>query len=79
MANKYEVGQKIIIVPAKDQHAPSRGVDIQSYAGEVGKITDYYWISLDRGTKVFYIYTVRIQTGSKEIVVHEDELEACTV
>jgi len=79
MANKYEIGQKVVIVPVKNRHASSRGVDIQLYAGEVGKVTDFYWISLDRGTKVFYTYTVRIKTGNKEIVVHEDELESCTV
>lgn len=78
MAAKYAIGQKVIIRPASNQHLPLRDSDLQRYAGQSGKVADYYWITLDRGARVFYIYTVQIGTSHKEVVLHEDELEAYT-
>lgn len=79
MTSKYSVGQKVIISPVHNQHLSSRDYDLEQYAGQTGEITDYYSITLDRGAKVFYIYTVRIGTSHKEVVLHEDELEAYIV
>ena len=75
MAPKYGIGQKVIIRPIKEPSSP-RESDIESYAGQVGEVSDYYWIS-PRTSTVFYMYTVRIGTGYKEVVLHEDEIEAC--
>ena len=76
MAPKYEIGWKVIITPVGGQHLSPRDSDIEPYAGHSGTIIDHYWIS--RGAEVFYIYTVRVGNGNKEVVVHEDELEAYT-
>ena len=75
MAPKYEIGQKVIITPVKNQHLSPRDSDIEAYAGKSGKITDCYWISTGRG-EVFYIYTVRIEADGKDVVLHEDEIQA---
>ena len=74
MASRYKKGQKVTIVPSKDQPASPRDADIEPYIGQSGKIVDYYWVC--PGTEVFYIYTVRIVNSKKEVVVHEDEIEA---
>ncbi|MFC1940716.1 hypothetical protein ACFLXO_08580 [Chloroflexota bacterium] len=73
MAPKYEVGQKVIVVPPSDQLSV-RDSNLERYAGQSGQITDHHWIDRDR--EVFYIYTVRIDTDNKEVILHEDELEA---
>ncbi|MFC2025529.1 hypothetical protein ACFLTG_03895 [Chloroflexota bacterium] len=78
MAPKYDIGQKVIITPVNDRQLSPRGSDLEQYRDQSGEVTDYYWIRLEMGTKVFYIYTVRIGTGHKEVVLHEDELEAYT-
>ena len=75
MAPKYEVGQKVIVMPASDQLS-ARDSNLERYAGQSGQITDYHWIDKDRGTDVFYIYSVRIDSDNKEVVLHEDELKA---
>jgi len=75
MAPKYEKGQKVIITPAKYQRLSPRDSDIEAYAGRSGKVTDYYWISTGRG-EAFYIYTVRLEADDKDIVLHEDEMQA---
>ena len=72
---KYEIGQKVIMMPVKNPRLSPRDSDLARYTGQPGEVADYYWISLDRGTKVFYIYTVRVGTGYDEVVLHEDELE----
>ena len=78
MAPKYEIGQKVIIRPVSDQPLSLRESDIESYTGQVGEISNYYWIS-PRNGKIFYIYNVRVGTDLKELVLYEDELEACLV
>lgn len=75
MAPKYGIGQKVVITPAKDQHSSLRDSDLEPFAGRVGEIANYYWLSRSQG-KVFYIYTVQLETDYKEVVLHEDELEA---
>ena len=73
MAPKYEIGQKVIITPVKNQHLSPRDSDIGTYAGKSGKVTDYYWISTAKG-EIFYMYTVQIEIDRKDIVLHEDEM-----
>ena len=75
MVSKYDIGQKVMITPVREHLSP-RGSDLELYAGQSGEITDYHWISLDRGAKVVYIYTVRIENSEVEIILHEDELQA---
>jgi hypothetical protein len=72
---KYEIGQKVIIRPVSEQALSARESDIESYAGKVGEVSNYYWIN-PRSGKVFYIYTVRIGADYKEVVLYEDEIEA---
>jgi len=76
MTPKYEIGQKVIIAPVKNQHLSPRDSDIEQYAGQDAKVIDYYWIRPTAG-EVFYIYTVRIETDRMEIALHEDELTLC--
>jgi hypothetical protein len=73
---KYEIGQKVVIRPVNDQRLSLRDSDIESYAGQIGEVSNYYWISPRTGN-FFYIYTVRVGTDYNEVVLHEDELEAC--
>ena len=76
MAPKYNIGQKVVITPVSNQHPSPRDAGLEQYAGQVGEVTDFYWVSPNTG-KVFYIYTVRIGEEQKELVLHEDEIEAC--
>ncbi|MBA7706404.1 hypothetical protein ES703_115257 [subsurface metagenome] len=75
MAPKYGIGQKVVITPAKDQLSSLRDSDLEPFAGRVGEIANYHWLSGSQG-EVFYIYTVKLETDYKEVVLHEDELEA---
>ena len=75
MTHKYDRGQKVIITPVKNQHVSPRDSDIGAYAGRSGKVIDYYWINTSMG-EAFYIYTVRIEAEHKDIVLHEDEIQA---
>jgi len=75
MAPKYEIGQKVIVTPVKNQHLSPRDSDIEAYAGRSGKVTDYYWISTGSG-EAFYIYTVKMEASHEDIVLHEDEIQA---
>jgi len=76
MAPKYKTGQKVVITPIKNKHLSLRDSGLEPYAGRIGEVIHYYWLSPTRG-EVFYIYTVRMETDGKEVVVHEDELESC--
>jgi len=75
MVPEYEIGQKVVIVPAKNQRLSPRDSDIEAYVGQSGTVTNYYWISSNRG-EIFYVYTVQIASGKEELVLHEDELAA---
>jgi hypothetical protein len=72
---KYQIGQKVIIAPVRTQQLSPRDAALEPYAGQIGKVADYYWIDLGRGAGVFYIYTILVGADQKELVVHEDELE----
>jgi hypothetical protein len=74
MTPRYKIGQKVVITPVKNQNLSSRDSGLEPYAGQVGEVVHYHWISPDNGT-VFYIYTARMETDGKEVVVHEDELQ----
>ena len=74
MIPRYQIGQKVIITPVKNQHAIPRDCALESFAGQSGKIVDYHWINLPGGEH--FIYTVQIEAGNKEVVLHEDELAA---
>jgi len=75
MTPRYQIGQKVIINPVTVSNTTLRSSELEPYIGHVGEVKDYYWITPDREVNVFYIYTVSIEQGSKEIVLHEDELE----
>ena len=75
MTQKFEIGQKVVITPIRNQHLSPRDSDLEPYAGRIGEIADIYWISSIRG-EVFYLYNVRMETDGKEVVIHEDELTA---
>lgn len=75
MKPKYQIGQKVIIKQVKAGFSSARDSDIGQYAGQSGTVTNYYSIS-PHGGEVFYIYTVKIGTAEKEIVLHEDEMIA---
>ena len=73
---KYMIGQKVIIQPVSEQGLTQRENDINLYAGQVAEVSDYHWISPRTG-QIFYIYNVRVGKERKEVVVYEDEIEAC--
>ena len=75
MTPRYQIGQKIIITPVKTQELSPRDAALEPYAGQIGKVTDYYWISMGSSAGVFYIYSVLMEADKKELVVHEDEME----
>lgn len=75
MEPKYSIGQKVKIKLAGGQHMPLRDCAIDEYIGEIGEVTNYYWIS-PHHSEVFYIYIVRVGSGYKKITLHEDEIEA---
>ena len=76
MVPKYSVGQKVIIQPLSEPGPTRRENDINRYAGQIGEVTDFYWISPRTG-QVFYIYNVRVGKEKKEVVVYEDEIDTC--
>jgi hypothetical protein len=75
MAAKYKIGQKVAIKPARSERSSPRDSSIESYAGQTGEVTNYYWIS-PHGVETFYLYTVRVGPDYKEIALYEDEIEA---
>ena len=74
MPAKYEIGQKVVVTPVSKPGLSSRDSDVNKYAGLTGEIANYYWIRPPAG-EVFYLYSVRIGNGYKEIVLYEDEIE----
>jgi hypothetical protein len=77
MTSRYQIGQKVIITPVENQHLSQRDSGLEQYAGQIGEVADYHWISPNTANETFYIYTIRIGSSHKEVVLHEDELEAC--
>ena len=74
MDPKYTIGQKVVIQPVGQDGITARENEISQYAGQIGLVADFYWISPRTG-QVFYIYNVRVGRHKKEVVVYEDELE----
>ena len=79
MAPRYQIGQKVIISPAKSDTLSHRDAGLESYAGQTGTITDFYWINRGGSSEAFNIYTVSIEPDKKSLVLHEDELSGCVV
>jgi hypothetical protein len=71
---RYVKGQKVIIKPVDEKGTTKREYSVNEYAGQVGEISSYYYISPRTG-QIFFIYNVRVGKEKKEIVVYEDELE----
>jgi hypothetical protein len=72
---RYVKGQKVVIQPVNEKGLTQREYDINIFAGQVGEISNYYWISPRTG-QIFYIYNVRVGKDRKEIVAYEDELQS---
>jgi hypothetical protein len=75
MNPKYEIGQRVLIKPVNEPIS-RRESDIDDYAGQVGEVSNFYWMSPPSG-KLFYIYTVLAGIDKKEIILYEDEMEPC--
>ncbi|OGO20867.1 MAG: hypothetical protein A2Z15_04930 [Chloroflexi bacterium RBG_16_50_11] len=73
---RYVKGQKVIIKPVSEKGATRREGNVNEYAGQVGEISNFYYISPRTG-QIFFIYNVRVGRERKEVVVYEDELEPC--
>ena len=71
---KYKIGQKVTVRKFKSNSSALRDAEIGQYANETGIVTNYYFLSPNWG-KVFYIYTIQIGEGQKDIVLHEDEIK----
>lgn len=74
MDPKYAVGQKVVIQPVNQNGITARENEINQFAGQIGRVSDFYWISPRTG-QYFYIYNILIGRRKKEVVVYEDELE----
>ena len=73
MSVEYEIGQKVTIAPVSENSLSPRDSDLRQSAGLTGEITNYHWIRPPTG-EVFYLYTVRVSTSNKEIVLYENEI-----
>jgi hypothetical protein len=71
---RYQVGQKVIVKLPTGKSRGTRDSTLEPYAGQIGEVIDYYWIS-PRFGEVFYIYRVRMAVDNKEIILHEDEIK----
>jgi hypothetical protein len=71
---RFVKGQRVVIKPVNEKGVTKREYEVNVFAGEVGEITDYYYVSLREG-QVFFIYNVVVGKQKKIIVVYEDELE----
>ena len=75
MNPKYKIGQRVVVKTVREQRVSLRDCTIEPYTGQTGKVINYYWIS-PRNSDIFYIYMVKVGTDPKEVVLHEDEIEA---
>jgi hypothetical protein len=71
---RFAKGQRVVIKPVDEKGVTKREFDVNEYAGEVGEITDFYYVSLRSG-QIFFIYNVSVGKEKRIIVVYEDELE----
>ena len=74
MEPKYKIGQKVKVKQPKSNSSSSRDSEISQYANQSGVVTNYYSIRTN-WSEVFFIYTVKIGSGNKDIVLHEDEIK----
>jgi hypothetical protein len=75
MASHYRRGQKVVIVPAKNQTEAARDSKLEPYIGKTGVIRDYYWLDLPNGNSgQVFIYTIKMKDEDREVVVYEDEI-----
>ena len=74
MEPKYKIGQKVTVRKLKSNSSALRDAEISQYASQSGMVTNYYSIRTN-WSKVFYLYTVKIGSGQKDIVLHEDEIK----
>ena len=73
MAPKYEIGQEVIVTPPKTKKSCTRYYELEPYVGQVGEVSNYYWISPNKG-EVFYVYTIQMGPDNKVVALHENEL-----
>lgn len=71
---RFNKGQQVVIKPVDEKGVTKREYDVNAYAGTLGEISDYYYVSMHSG-QLFYIYHVKVGKDKKDIVVYEDELE----
>ena len=71
---RFNKGQQVVIKPVDEKGVTKREYDVNAYAGTIGEISDYYYVSMHSG-QLFYIYHVKVGKDKKDIVVYEDELE----
>ncbi len=76
MAPRFNRGQRVVVMPVKNDSLSTRDSVIEAYVGKDGLITDYYWINSPTSRQNIYVYTVKIKEDSREIVVHEDEIKS---
>jgi hypothetical protein len=69
---KFKIGQKVTV--KKSDLLALRDSTISKYANKTGIVTNYYSIS-PHWSEVFFIYTVQIGQGPKDVVLHEDEIQ----
>ena len=74
MPAAYEIGEEILIKPVSEQGLSLRESTLTHYTGQIGKIINYHWIIPPTG-EVFYLYTVQVDNGNKELVLYEDEIQ----
>jgi hypothetical protein len=72
---RYIKGQKVLIKALGGDSTTQREASINEWAGKVGEVASFYYIS-PRTEQIFFIYKVVVgDKDKKEIVVYEDELE----
>jgi len=74
---KFQIGQRVTVRRPKSGSSALRDAEITQNANKVGVVTNYYSISPNWGN-VFYIYTVKIGQGQRDVVLHEDEIRGVT-
>ena len=67
-------GQKVSVIKLKSKPSALRDAEISQYVNKTGIVTNYYSISPHWG-EAFYIYTVQIGQGHKDVALHEDEIK----
>lgn len=85
MEPKYTKGQKVKIIPVKDQHGRLKYAHNEKYVGAKGVVLDSFYLGCfhvlyykDHLPEDAYIYKVRLSHGKTVITVAEEELEPCT-